>query len=172
MIFNSLIMKFNNIIDIKKAGFVGFKKMQELFVDCSALPDIKGVYLILYLEKKAPKYLQIGTGGRFKGKDPNVPIQKLQDNWVDRTIVVYIGKAGSNGGSATIKSRLKQYFSFGQGKNIGHWGGRYIWQLSNASNLLVCWKQLPTAGPRAVEIELLQDFMTQYNVRPFANLSN
>ena len=165
-------MNFNNIDDIKKAGFVGFKTMQELFVDSSQLPAIKGVYLVLNLDKKIPSYLQIGTGGHFKGKNPNVSIQELKNNWVDKTIIVYIGKAGSDTSSATLKSRLRQYFGFGQGKNIGHWGGRLIWQLASSKNLVVCWKPLPNEDPRAFEGQLIKDFVTQFGNRPFANLAD
>jgi hypothetical protein len=136
-------MDFNNIDEIKKAGFIGFKTMQELFADSSQLPAEKGVYLILNLDKNHPTYLPIGTGGHFKGKNPNVSIDELSRNWVEKTIVVYIGKAGSESSSATLKSRLRQYFGFGQGKNIGHYGGRFIWQLTSSNNLVVCWKSLP-----------------------------
>jgi hypothetical protein len=165
-------MNFNNIDDIKKAGFIGFKTMRELFVDSSQLPVIKGVYLVLNLDTKTPSYLQVGSGGHFKGKNPNVTISELKSNWVDKTIVVYIGKAGSDTSSATLKSRLKQYFGFGQGKNIGHWGGRLIWQLATSNNLLVCWKPLPNEDPRTIEGKLIKDFVIQYSNRPFANLAD
>ena len=165
-------MNFNNIDDIKKAGFVGFKTMQELFGDSSQLPAIKGVYLVLNLDTKAPSYLQVGSGGHFKGKNPNITIPELKSNWVDKTIVVYIGKAGRETSSATLKSRLKQYFGFGQGKNIGHWGGRLIWQLATSNNLVVCWKALPNEDPRTFEGKLIKDFVTQYGNRPFANLAD
>jgi hypothetical protein len=164
-------MDFTSIDSIKKAGFVGFKTMQDLFIDSSMLPATKGVYLILNLGK-TPSYLQTGTGGHFKGKDPNVSIEELKKNWVDKTIVIYIGKAGSDSSRATLKSRLKQYFGFGQGKNIGHWGGRLIWQLSSSNNLVVCWKPLPNADPRAFEEKLIKDFVIQFENRPFANLAN
>ena len=165
-------MDFNNIDDIKKAGFVGFKTIQELFVNSSQLPAIKGVYLVLNLETKAPSYLQVGTGGYFKDKNPNVTMQVLKSNWVNKTLVVYIGKAGSNTSSATLKSRLKQYFGFGQGKNIGHWGGRLIWQLASSNNLVVCWKILPDEDPRTFEGKLIKDFVIQFGCRPFANLAD
>ena len=99
-------------------------------------------------------------------------IQELKSNWVDKTIVVYIGKAGSDTSSATLKSRLKQYFCFGQGKNIGHWGGRLIWQLASSNNLVVCWKSLSSEDPRIFEGKLIKDFVTQYGNRPFANLAD
>ena len=165
-------MTFNDIDEIKKAGFTGFKKMSELFADSSALPRTKGVYLVLNLSNKAPELATVGTGGHFKGKNPNVSIGELKANWVDKTIVVYIGKAGSDTSSSTLKSRLKQYFSFGQGKNIGHWGGRLIWQLATSNNLVVCWKTLTNEDPRTFEGKLIKDFVTQYGNRPFANLAD
>lgn len=165
-------MEFNSIDDIKKAGFVGFKTMQELFVDSSQLPTIKGVYLVLNLDKTPPAFLTTGSGGHFKGRNPNVSLVELKSNWVDKTLVVYIGKAGSDSSSATLKSRLKQYFGFGQGKNIGHWGGRLIWQIASSHNLVVCWKPLSNDDPRTVEAQLIKMFVNQFGRRPFANLAD
>lgn len=164
-------MDFKDIEQIKKAGFTGFKTMKDLFADSSSIPKIKGVYLVLNLSQKGV-FLTVGTGGRFKGKNPNVSLSELNENWVEDTIVVYIGKAGSETGKATLNSRLKQYLGFGQGKNYGHWGGRLIWQLKNSANLVVCWKTLPTADPRTVEAELIQDFVSKFFKRPFANLKD
>lgn len=163
-------MDFNNIEEIKKAGFTGFKKMRELFVDSSSIPRTKGVYLILNLDNKPPEFLPVGTGGYFKGKNPNLSIGELKSNWVDKTIVVYIGKAGKDSSSATLNSRLRQYFGFGQGGNIGHYGGRLIWQLRNSNDLVVCWKALPSEDPRNFEATLIKEFNAKYSNRPFANL--
>lgn len=158
-------MTFNDIDDIKKAGFMGFKKMNELFLDSSMLPDSKGVYLVLNDDNKPADFLAIGSGGHFKGKNPNVSLTELKSNWVDNTKVVYIGKATS------LKSRLRQYFGFGQGKNIGHYGGRLIWQLRYSNDLVVCWKAL-TTDPREFEIDLIKQFVSIYGRRPFANLKD
>lgn len=165
-------MDFNNIEEIKKAGFLGFKKMNDLFKDSSAIPKIKGIYLVLNPNYKKAEYLQIGTGGHFKGKNPNVLLEELKSNWVDNSLVVYIGKAGSETSKATLNSRLKQYFGFGQGKNIGHWGGRLIWQLKNANELIVCWKPLSNENPRTTESELIKKFVLEFSKRPFANLAD
>ena len=165
-------MDFNNIEDIEKAGFVGFKTMQELFVDSSQLPTIKGVYLVLNLDKTPPAFMPTGSGGHFKGRNPNVSMAELKANWVDKTLVVYIGKAGSDSSSATLKSRLRQYFGFGQGKNIGHWGGRLIWQIASSHKLVVCWKPLPNEDPRTVEVQLIKEFVKEFRRRPFANLAD
>jgi len=162
-------MNFKAIEDIKQFGYTGFKTIRELCFDASYIPKIKGVYLIINLKKNI-QFLEKGTGGYFKGKDPNVPISMLKSNWVDDSIVVYIGKAGKEGSNATLQSRLKQYFKFGQGYNIGHYGGRYIWQLKNSLDLVVCWKTLPNDDPRTAEVELIQQFILEYKKRPFANL--
>jgi hypothetical protein len=164
-------MNFNDIEQIKKVGFTGFKKMSELFSKNSSIPQIKGVYLVLNPDRKS-EFLTVGTGGYFKGKNPNLSIAELKSNWVENTIIVYIGKAGKDGSSATLQSRLKQYFSFGQGENIGHYGGRLIWQLKNSKDLVVCWKALPTEDPRTIEANLIQQFVIKYSKRPFANLAN
>ena len=166
-----MVMDFKDIEQIKKAGFLGFKTMKELFAYSSSIPKIMGVYLILNQTKKI-EFLTVGTGGHFKGKNPNVSLSGLKEHWVDDTIVVYIGKAGKAGSKATLRSRLQQYFGFGQGKNIGHYGGRLIWQLGNSNDLVVCWKPLPDDDPRTVEAELIRQFVEQYSKRPFANLTN
>ena len=158
-------MIFNDIAEIKKAGFTGFKKMSDLFLDSSLLPDNNGVYLVLNIDNKPGEFLTIGSGGHFKGKNPNVSLTELKSNWVVNTKVVYIGKATS------LKSRLRQYFRFGQGKNIGHYGGRLIWQLKYSKDLVVCWKSL-TTDPREFEADLIQQFVTTFGCRPFANLAN
>jgi len=165
-------MKFNDLNEIKQAGFVGFKKMSELFVNSAEIPKIKGVYLVLNLNSQPTEFLTIGTGGHFKGENPNVSVDTLKANWIDKTIVVYIGKAGKDGSKATLQSRLKQYFGFGQGRNVGHWGGRLIWQLKNSKDLVVCWKVLPTEDPRTFETNLIQQFVSEFSGRPFANLAN
>lgn len=165
-------MDFNDINKIKKEGFTGFRKMRDLFADSSIVPKTKGVYLVLNLDNEPIEFLNVGTSGHFKGKNPNVSVSELKANWVDKTIVVYIGKAGKDGSSATLHSRLRQYFNFGQGGNVGHYGGRLVWQLKNSKDLVVCWKVLPTEDPRTFETNLIQQFVSKFSIRPFANLAD
>lgn len=165
-------ISFKSVDELMNAGFLGFKKIEILFNDSTSIPKMKGVYMVLRISTESPKFLKTGTGGHFKGKDPNVSISILNTNWVEDTIVVYIGKAGSEGSSATLHSRLNQYFKFGQGKNIGHYGGRLIWQLEDSKDLIVCWKPLPKGDPRNIESGLIRDFVSIYSARPFANLAD
>ena len=164
------ITNFNSIADLQHIGFTGFKTVHELWADYSCIPDAPGVYLVL-TPKQDPIFLTTGVGGFFKGKDPNVDEAVLKREWVSGAQVIYIGKAGGPSSGATLKKRLKQYLRFGQGKNVGHWGGRYIWQLENHADLIFCWKETGTKDPLLVEQSLIHDFQKQYRLRPFANLT-
>ena len=145
------------------AGFVGFRSLAGL--DTSTVTADGGVYLVLIEPTAQPRFLTTSVGGRFKQKDPTVELSVLKSKWLDDSPVVYIGKA------ASLRSRLRQYRDFGRGKPIGHWGGRFIWQLENHADLLVCWR--PTVdNPRRAEEALLAAFKSQYGVLPFANLSH
>lgn len=163
---------FNNIESFKLAGFIGFIPISTLYEDTSMIPKVMGVYFIIHKGSIPPDFLSKGTGGHFKGKNPNVPLSELIYNWVDNTKVIYIGKAGGSGSSATLQSRLRQYLRFGQSKPIGHWGGRIIWQIKNSGDLILCWKPIHNEEPRIVEGNLIQQFKLIYGKRPFANLSD
>ncbi|WAC49365.1 hypothetical protein OVA03_05510 [Asticcacaulis sp. SL142] len=119
-----------------------------------------------------PSFIIESTGGHFKGRDPTVSTDKLTAKWLDDESVVYVGKAGSRGSKATLRKRLKSYFDFGTGKPVGHWGGRYIWQLAYANDLIVAWKSLGESdpSPSAFETKLLRDFKARCGKLPFANL--
>ncbi len=162
-------MDFNNVSDINENGFTGFKTIGSLWNDKTLIPKRKGIYLVLDQCGK-PDFINPGVGGFFKGKDPNVSLSELKANYVPASLVVYIGKAGGPTSKATLYTRLGQYLRFGQGKNVGHWGGRLIWQLKNYRDLMICWKTTSDNDPREVEKLLIDSYMKQYGKRPFANL--
>ncbi len=164
-------IEFNNITNLKKHGFLGFKSVSELIEKPDVLPTQMGVYLVLNLTNKKPEFLEKGSGGFFKGKNPNISIPDLNKNWVENSKVVYIGKAGGVNGNSTLRIRLKQYLRFGQGFNIGHYGGRLIWQLKNNSDLIICWLTLTNIEPRKFEKKLISEFVKEFGKRPFANLT-
>lgn len=164
---------------LKENGFQGFKTIAELRKKKSLfsrqqnmydeIPKQQGVYVVLYGKEVKPTFLEEGTGGFFKGKNPNVSIEELEQKWVDYSSVLYIGKAGGSGIKATLNSRLIQYLEFGLGRNIGHWGGRHIWQLADADDLIICWKET-TEEPHDVESRMIDDFKKAHEgKRPFAN---
>lgn len=155
-------MDFKNVQTILEAGFSKPVSIKEIQENKSLLPKQNGVYIILNLNKEI-KFIEKGTGGYFKGKDPNVKIEILQEKWVNDTNVIYIGKA------TDLRKRLDQYFRFGEGKNVGHYGGRFILQLENAKNLMVSWKTVEEDS-RIAEKEILGLFVSKFNKLPFANL--
>lgn len=162
-------VKLSSIDDIRQNGFHGFLSISALQTSkCCAAPNEPGVYLILRPNSAPPEFLVQSVGGHFKNRNPTVSVDRLQEKWVEDALILNIGKAGP--GKATIKSRLKQYMRFGQGQRAGHRGGRYIWQLTNSSNLLVCWKTTGDAVPRTVEKALIEEFRAVYGKLPFANL--
>lgn len=109
-------------------------------------------------------------------KDPNVTIDELNEKWVEDTNILYIGRAGGiakNGRvyKSTLRQRIMQYMKFGKGQNIGHWGGRYIWQIRESDDLMIAYKVLDEENPVIKEQELIDEFKNYYNGRlPFANL--
>ncbi|MEP2445792.1 MAG: hypothetical protein ABJI69_01080 [Balneola sp.] len=165
-------MDFNDIDDLKAYGFSGFKKIQDLWINSSIIPTTMGVYLIWNPFYDRAEFLHPGVGGHFKNRNPNVMQEVLLANFNPESKVVYIGKAGSLTGNATLQSRLRQYLRFGQGSKVGHWGGRYIWQLKHHKNLMIAWKRTPNQEPRDIEKELLQQYLSQFGTLPFANLTN
>lgn len=159
---------FNDIDILKKFGFSGFLSIEELRESKKVIPKCKGVYFVLHLFNSTPKFIEKGTGGYFKGRDPNVPVDVLTKKWVDETKVIYIGKGGQMGKKSTLRSRLSQYLRFGEGKNVGHWGGRFIYQIQNPNNLVICWKE--TDEPEKSESDFIDNFISTYCKLPFGNL--
>ena len=164
-------MTFASIDDIGHSGFDGFVTVSALQASkCCEVPNKPGVYLVVRPSSVLPEFLNESVGGRFKGNDPTVPTRTLESKWVENTLVLYIGKAGPR--TATLRSRLLQYVRFGQGQRIGHWGGRYIWQLRESYDLLVCWKITALDSPRMIEKALMNEFKQAHGKLPFANLSH
>lgn len=158
--------------ELKQSGFEGFLTIAQLKMNLSQIPLKQGVYVIIYPSSTPVQFLRIGTAGHFKDKDPNVSLSELESNWVPDTDIIYIGKAGGASSNATLQSRLTQYLEFGMGKKFGHWGGRFIWQIKDSDQLVVCWKPTEKEA-REVECEMIEQFKQKHGgKRPFANLAD
>lgn len=79
----------NTLEDARAWGFVGFKTVAALKKEVDCIPQTKGVYLVLRKEISFPEFAEVGRGGFFKGKDPNVDITVLKNNWVTGTNILY-----------------------------------------------------------------------------------
>lgn len=153
---------------LREGGFVGFVPLVAL--QASDVPTAPGVYAVLRRTTASPVFLEASAGGRFKGKDPSAPSEVLGRKWVDGAEVLYIGKATpGSAGRRGLQKRLDEFRRFGAGEPVGHWGGRYVWQLADRDELLVAWNATHEDAS-VVESRMLRDFVAHYGALPFANL--
>jgi hypothetical protein len=147
--------------------FDGFVTFEELRDDASAVPFSGGDYVVVRRAKLPPTFLAESCGGHFRGRNPTELVDVLERKWVDKASVLYVGK------SDVLRRRLQQYAKFGAGRPIGHWGGRYIWQLSDSDQLLVAWKACgEDETPGHLEAHLAGRFKKIYGRLPFANIAD
>lgn len=154
---------------LESVGFAGFVPL--ITLDPDAVPPNPGVYCVVRPSDEPPSFLAANPAGHFKARDPSVAPDRLESKWVAGTPVVYIGKASArkNRGAA-LRKRLDEYKRHGRGEPVGHWGGRLIWQLADASELLICWRVSADAEAEEDESALLSRFVEVHGALPFANL--
>ena len=104
------------------------------------------------------------TSGKWKGKNPDVSVEKLKEEWVDGAEILYIGKRERK----TVYERVLEHKNFLSGEPISARGGRIIGQIPNYEKLEVWY--LKCDNPTEMKEKLLQDFKKQYKKLPFANL--
>ena len=142
-------------------GFVGPIPLRALPPKSADVPNLPGIYAVT-LAAPVPAFLARNAGGRFKGKDPTVPVAALAAKWLDDAETLYIGRASS------LRDRLGLLARFGRGDAVGHWGGRYLWQIAALDDLRVSWRL--ESDPVDAECELLDRFEGTMGSLPFANL--
>lgn len=166
-------MGFNSVEAIRNMGFMGFSSVRDLQrCRCSAVPREPGVYLVLRDVARLCCFSPLSCGGHFKGKDPTVLVSTLEAHWIEQAIVLYIGKAGGGRSRTTLQKRLRCYMRFGASEPVGHWGGRFIWQLEDCQEFIVCWRSGSDHDAQELESHLIREFSATYGRRPFANLRN
>jgi len=153
---------------LQHGEFRGFVRFADL--DLAGVPTAPGVYVVVRSSDDAPRFTADSPAGRFKGKDPAVAVDVLAKQWVEGPQVLYIGKATlGSAGRRGLQKRIDEYRRHGAGEPVGHWGGRYIWQLEDRDDLLVAWNPVQEDAA-AVESRMLRDFKARYGALPFANL--
>jgi hypothetical protein len=150
-------------------GFGGFVPIKELMGKrCEQVSREPGIYIVSIPKGFVPKFLPNSPVSAYKGKNPSESVQKLKENWVTGTTVIYIGMT-----TESLQKRLKRYMQFGTGRPTSHYGGRLIWQLENIHSCPLAWMVL--AGKNQIEEaekSLIERFKKQYGRFPFANLTN
>ena len=124
-----------SVAALQREGFVGWVSFTELPAALSSLArEAGGVYIVWRPSLEPPRFVEASPAGRFRG-DPSVSEGVLWSNWVEPTHVLYIGK----GNHGRLRARMSEFAGFGGGGGARHWGGRLIWQLADATELLIAW---------------------------------
>jgi hypothetical protein len=153
---------------LQRRGFIGWVPWSACPAALAAIPpEAGGVYVVLRSDHASPPtFLERSTAGVFRRGDPTVARDALVANWVTDADVVYIGKADHG----RLRARLREYVGYGRGANVRHHGGRLIWQLAEAQDLIVAWRILaPSMVPRRVEDGMIIAFASAFGQPPFAN---
>lgn len=150
-------------------GFTGFRPISDL--DINRIPHRQGIFAVLGPEGFEPRFLAQSTAGTFKKKKPSLPRAALAAQWVPDADVLFIGKASPGSkGNRGLRRQIAEFVDFGNGKPPGHWDGRLIWQLTDAEDLLVAWKELPAETLNAAQAAYHAEFRRLHGRLPFANL--
>jgi transcriptional regulator with XRE-family HTH domain len=152
---------------LEEEGFEGFVSVKELReTKCSAVPAVPGAYVVVVPDGAKVRFLDMSSGGRFKGKDPTVSVDLLESRQVENSDAIYIGKGN------VLSRRLQEFVKFGAGAAIGHWGGRLAWQLADSEDLIIAWRpSAPGVSAREQESGLITDFEAVFGCLPLANLT-
>lgn len=156
---------------LEAVGFRGFVTIDDLRKGrIDDVPREPGVYVVMRDKDDPPTFLQESPAGWFKRKNPTADIPTLKAAWVPRAHTLYIGMTSQRDG---LRARLKDLIDFGAGQAVGHWGGRYLWQVAGSSDFVVAWRESsPGVNPLDEEKELLRRFRETYGRLPFANLQD
>jgi hypothetical protein len=156
-------MALFDVEDLRRRGFEGFVAVERLARPLPAeLPLESGIYVIVRTVTGPPAFLERSSAGRWKGKDPTVPVDRLDREWVEGAQTLYIGKAKS------LRERVGVLLDFGRGDAVMHYGGRLLWQVERCEDLVVAWQRERLFG--AVETALINEFLEHFGRLPFANL--
>jgi hypothetical protein len=159
---------------LKQAGFDGFTTFAALLGgELERVPREAGAYVVIRSSPTPPSFLETSCGGHFKGRNPTATAETPGSKWINECSVLYIGKADRSSPKRSLYHRLREYALFGSGKPIGHWGGRYIWQLADSADLVVAWRvAAPGQTGADVEAELVSLFKQRFGRLPFANIAD
>jgi hypothetical protein len=109
---------------LEAGGFGGFVPL--IGLDRTLLPQRRAVYAVIRLSDRPPVFLDVTPAVKRKIHS----VADLSLKWIEDASVVYIGNAESKRG---VSDRLR---AFGR-QASNHSGGRALWQLADAHELVV-----------------------------------
>ncbi|WP_284975068.1 hypothetical protein [Arthrobacter sp. efr-133-TYG-104] len=150
-------------------GFTGFRPLDEL--DSMRIPHGPGIFAVLRPADFEPAFLSRSTAGTFKKKDPSLKREVLEAEWLPEASVLYLGKASAGSqGNRGLRQQIQELMDYGRGRPTVVWDARLIWQLRDALDLVIAWKELPAHEVNAAEAAYHADFIATFGRLPFANL--
>ena len=153
--------------DLGTRGFSGFVPVHRLGPDPGEVPSLSGVYVVIRTTDAPPEYRETSPGSWFKGKNPTVSISELAKQWVLGATTLYFGSG------VDLRARVGLLADFSRGgrsSSVFHWGGRLLWQLKDAQDLQVAWKEVPPDHHKTEQRDLVDEFEAAFDSMPFANL--
>jgi len=134
---------------------------------CSHVPLQKGVYFVVVPDLFEVTFSTSTTAirehmGQSLLYDPDM--LKCKFSKTDKRIL-YIGKA--SGERNRLRRRLWQLVRYGYGEAQNHMGGRALWQINNAPQLLIGY--LPCEQATQAEAKLLREYFNRFETLPLAN---
>lgn len=133
------------------------------------MPETAGVYFVTRPVRIPLRVLPRNPAGRFKGRNPTLPVSELRKRLRTNHVTLYIGKASGLSLRSTLRHRIATYLRHGSGQRAAHWGGRAIWQLANSESFTIMWIETSRREARQLERRFLRDFKDLFGAYPFAN---
>ena len=157
--------------DLRALGYEGFFTVSQLRDEgVDGVPIEPGAWVVLREgSSSVPRFLPRSTAATWRGQDPTQTADALGSRWVANAYVLYVGVAPGTGVRHLLQQRIKRFLRFGSGRNVAHWGGRFVWQLAGASSLRIAWRVTSAADARQAADETLAAFFDRHGMQPFAN---
>jgi hypothetical protein len=160
-----------SVEDMRALGYEGFLTVSQLRDEGAAsVPVEPGAWVVLREGASAvPRFLARSTAAPWRGQDPTQTADALGARWVANAYVLYVGVAPGTGVRHLLQQRIKRFLRFGSGRNVTHWGGRFVWQLAGVSSLRIAWQVTGAEGARQAADDTLKAFFDRHGMPPFAN---
>lgn len=123
-----------------------------------------GVYVIYFTNDSQPFFTKTSKISNTNSISPF----RLKQKWKllnneHKTDILYIGK-GKN-----LRKRIRALIRFGHGKSNKHYGGEWIWQIENISDLRLLISSCPINQEGSYENWLLNTFKKDHHDWPLCN---